>query len=198
MNSNQKVGWDRKGDRAYFRIKAMRQRGSIYETVSYRRLPGKTTTISVTSRGIAYDTVLPKPPVAEHSVKICNKQWDREIYVALSFETNEHYRTEGWWGITKGKCFEVGVNDRLKNNTSFIDGKPPKIYYYAEMHSSIPRFWGGGPNALSLCVPDTRAFEIQFPRKDAPHTECGFGQNLAKFGLLTPRPGEIVTYNRSF
>lgn len=61
MHSNQKVEWDRKGDRSYFRIKVMRKRGSIYETVSFRRLPGKTFKIDVTSRGIVYGPIPPKP-----------------------------------------------------------------------------------------------------------------------------------------
>ena len=196
MNSNQKVLWERMDDGTYFRVKAQRRHGSTYETVSSRRLPSKTSKIDVTSRGIGYK--LAPPAIANHIVKLCNHQRDREIYVALSFERDDHYLTEGWWTLTKGKCVEVSVNDRMKGNVSFANGKLPRVFYFAEMHSYIPKFWGGGPNDLSLCVEDEEAFDLTFPRKAASPKECKFGQRLVSFGLLSPRPGNKVTYSRSF
>ncbi len=193
MRSRERVVWNRGADYTFFKAKVFKP-ALVDKLLHYGRLPGGTKSI-VMGEGSSFSSSEEaiKPALLKYRLKVCNQQFNQEIYFALSFETNDNYLTEGWWSVKKGKCVELAVSSRLKRALNLEYGNMPRIHYYAETQGASPLYWSGGANGKSLCVSDGKAFDIIHKRADALQVTCNtYGQKKESFRLMdTPKTNDV-------
>jgi hypothetical protein len=158
MNSNEKVLWNRQGDRSNFKVKVFKP-GLLDEYLYTRDLPGDTRRIVMgEGKRFGFGREEAKPTAVKYRLKVCNQQYDDKVNFVLGFETNKGRFTEGWWSLGKGQCLDFPVSENLKNKIGLEYGNLPRTFYYARTYGNNPLFWRGGNNENSLCVNESNAF----------------------------------------
>lgn len=192
MIHGEKAVWNREGDTAYFNVKVFKP--ALVDTLlHYRRLPPLTKRIVLgTGRQLGYSQA------TKYRLKVCNSRFNQKIFFALHFETGKSFLTEGWWSVSKGKCVEFAVSDKLNQRLNLEYGSMPRIYMYAETFTQDPMYWTGGPAGLKRCVSRSDEFRFVHPGVfigDIPPGACSSRQKLVSFRPVdSPRTNGVYYY----
>ena len=161
LKRDEKVTWNREGDRSRFKVKVYKL-AFIDKFLYSRDLEGETQRITMGEGGrFGYSLFEAKPKTLKYILKACNQFSAETVYFALAHETNEGRLTEGWWNLEKGKCLEFPVSEHLKNNIGIDYGNVPRTYYYARTHGENALQWHGGDEGRKICVNESKVFKLK-------------------------------------
>jgi hypothetical protein len=157
MKKGESVIWNREGNPYAFMVKIFKPQ-FLDKYLYTRRLPANTTTILVGDGGrFGYSTDERKPDAVKYILKVCNQQYNEDVYFTLGFETAKVLFAEGWWKVNKGKCLDFPVSQKLKQGWNVDYGIMPTIYYYARTYGNSPLYWSGDDKML--CIDPTNTFQ---------------------------------------
>ena len=149
--------WDRKGEFTPFKIKVYEKRKLLDKYLYTRSLPGDTGRIIVGSGGrfgfSRFQNIAKK-----FSLRMCNTQYDDPVYVAIGLDYADRKLSEGWFSIARGRCIDVPISQRAKDNWNMPYSKIPRIYYYARTYGEKPVYWNRGANAQTFCLDQGKRF----------------------------------------
>jgi len=204
MNADEKVLWNRGTDTWRFKVKIFESRPLLDKYLFSRNLPGDTTVIIMGKGGrFGFSRDERKPEPIKYRLKVCNKQYDQTIYLAIGLETNDVFATRGWWNVEKGECIDLGISEMLYSGWRVEYGNLPRTYYYARTYGERPLFWKGNENDPELCLNEKRAFSIDQlvvdPAGGKKENECdGTAEASVKFRRLDAPKANEKYYNLTF
>ncbi|MEZ5307422.1 MAG: DUF1036 domain-containing protein [Pyrinomonadaceae bacterium] len=200
FNPDEVVDWNRGADGSNFKVRIFKP-GLIDDYLYSRDLPGNTKVIVMgEGKTFGYSQSEPKPQAVKYRLKVCNQQYDANIYFTLGHETSSLFLSEGWWNVTKGQCIEIAVSERLKKDWGVEYGTVPTTYYYARTYGDKPLYWWGKDENNELCIHTKSAFAIKQTEKDGaggirPVTCVAEGLQKVKFRKLgSPKANEEYYY----
>jgi uncharacterized membrane protein len=195
MSHGETVMWDR-GSEDYalsFYVKVFKP-GLVDRPLNSVRFSEKTASITMGQDLILNSTDRARTPSAFY-LSICNQRLNQEVFVAVSYETNDHFVTEGWWSVKKGKpCIYIDVSRRLNKLVKLDYGLMPRIHYYAETRGANPQSWSGGANGKALCVSNSKEFNLIHKRSETYNIPCHVNvQRKEHFRIMnSPKSHELV------
>jgi uncharacterized membrane protein len=200
LSAKEKVVWNRAGDTLDFKAKVFRP-AVVDKLLHYARVPGLTTQM-VMGRGsrFAHSSSPVTAGVTKYRLRVCNNKLNQEVFVAVSFETNDHFVTQGWFSVKKGAaCKYLDVSDLLNQQVKLEYGFMPRIHYYAETRGAKPLYWSGGANGKALCVSNSKEFNLIHKRSETYNIPCHVNvQRKEYFRLMPSLKSNEVVYRMTF
>lgn len=199
MRHGETVMWDR-GSADYslsFYVKVFKP-GLVDKLYNSVRFSEKTASITMGQDLILNSTDRARTPSAYY-LRLCNQRFNQEIFVAVSYETNDHFTTEGWWALKKGDCYLIEVSQRLHRYLKLEYGYMPRIHYYAETRGANPQYWSGGANGKALCVSNSKEFNLIHKRSESYNMPCHVNvQRKEHFRIVNSPKSHEKTYRLTF
>lgn len=159
LRNGESIYWDRKGVFTPFKVKIYKVRKLIDKYLYARDLPADTGKITVGTGG-RFGFSRFKNISTKYILRVCNTRFTDKVYFVLGYETNHGFWTEGWWNVAKGKCINIPVSKRLKEQWNIPYSTIPRTFYYARTYNGDNSlFWRGGEGDSALCINTNKAFK---------------------------------------
>ena len=203
LKNGESIYWNREGVFTPFKVKIYEVRKIIDKYLYARDLPADTGKIII-STGKRFGFSRFKNISTKYVLNVCNTRFPGKVYFVLGFETNYGFWTEGWWNVDKGKCINIPVSKRLKDNHNIPYGTLPRTYYYARTYyGDESLYWRGGEGDSELCINTAKKFsKLQFKQDGTgvktPHPCTAEKESLVKFRSLKDPSVKQETYYLSF
>lgn len=188
LRNNESINWNREGIFTPFKVKIYEVRKVFDKYLYTRDLPADTGKIIIGTGG-RFGFSRFKNISTKYVLNVCNTRFPDKVYFVLGFETNYGFWTEGWWNVPKGKCINIPVSKRLKENWNIPYGTLPRTFYYARTYyGDESLYWSGGNGDTGLCINTRKAFKkLQF---------INDGTNIRKPVVCRDKNEEIVKFRR--
>lgn len=203
LKNGESIFWNRKGVFTKFKVKIYKVQKVFDKYLYARHLPADTGKIIIGSGGrFGYSRF--KNIATKYTLRVCNTRFPGKIYFVLGFETNSGFWTEGWWNVDEGKCIEIPVSKRLKENHNIPYGRLPRTFYYARTYNgSESLYWRGGEGDNELCINTAKAFsKLQFKQDGTgvktPQPCTAENEKLVKFRRISDPSVKQEIYRLDF